>query len=339
VIAAVTDVENATTRNMTMNEMTQWQAAIGQAKRKFTDVNIYKQVNYDTEAMFAYQMVKKSDYLMKIAEQRPDTLRDALINVGAIGLSLNPATQYAYLVPRDNVCCLDISYKGLIKIATDSGSIKWAKADLVYAADKFEYKGPCTMPDHAADVFGNRGEFVGAYCAAKTVDGDYLIEIMTSQDIYDIRDKSMAFVRGKEGQRGPWESFFGEMAKKSIIKRASKTWPKADSNERLQEAIKVINDHEGIDFESQMILGMRMDEMIDMALVNKSKVTEYYDKARHICDSEDMDEGPIKARAIWDDMNNEEKTVFNKILSRHKAGRKGYHTIFSEYVATINNND
>lgn len=322
-----------------MAEMTQWQAAIGNAKRKFTDVNIYRQVNYDTEAMFAYQMVKKSGYLMEIAEKRPDTLRDSLINVGAIGLSLNPATQYAYLVPRDGICCLDISYKGLIKIATDSGSIKWAKADLVYAADKFEYKGPCTMPDHTADVFGDRGEFAGVYCVAKTVDDDFLIEIMPAKDIYDIRDKSMAYTRGKEGKRGPWEDFFGEMAKKSIIKRASKTWPKADSNERLQEAIKVINEHEGINFDGQMILGMRMDEMIDMTKVNKVKVEKHYDDARHIVDEDNMDEAPEKARAIYEDMNFEERTVFDKLLSRHKSGssgRKGYHTIFGEYAATIN---
>ena len=35
------------------------------------------------------------------------------------------------------------------------------------------------------------------------------------------------------------------MAKKTIIKRASKTWPQSDKNDRLAQAINVLNQHEG----------------------------------------------------------------------------------------------
>jgi recombination protein RecT len=34
--------------------------------------------------------------------------------VAAIGITLNPASKLAYLVPRDGMVCLDISYMGLL---------------------------------------------------------------------------------------------------------------------------------------------------------------------------------------------------------------------------------
>ena len=317
-------------------QLVPWQNAIIQSENKFKERNISNLVNYDQEASFASQAIKKNSFLMKIADSRPDTLVDSVINIASIGLSLNPATQYAYLVPRDGICCLDISYKGLIKLATDSGSIIWAKADLVYEEDEFQYNGPSEKPTHKANVFKDRGEFVGVYCIAKTHDGDYLTETMIAKDIYDIRNKSMAFIayQNKKAKQCPWVDFFGEMTKKTVIKRASKTWPKSDKNERLQEAIKVINEHEGIDFDGQMVLGIRLDEMLDMDKVNKDKVEKLYLEAVEIVEADDMDTAPNLAREIFEQLNNEESIVFRKVLGKHKHGRKGYHTIFDEYAGT-----
>src|SRR5699024_1726795 len=138
---------------------------------------------------------------------------------------------YAYLVPRDGAIVLDISYKGLIKIATDTGSIMWARADLVYEHDEFTYHGPANMPEHKADVFRkDRGALVGAYCIAKTCDGDVLTEVMPVEEIEKIRGKSMAYVKKKSG---PWVTWFTQMVKKAVIKRASKTWPYTDRSQLL----------------------------------------------------------------------------------------------------------
>lgn len=229
-------------------QLAPWANAIVNAKQKFNAIQ-QSDVDYQREATFAKQAIMKNTYLMGIANKQHHSLQDAVINVAAVGLSLNPVTGYAYLVPRDNVCVLDISYKGLIKIATDSGSILWAKADLVYDHDTFVYNGPSEKPDHKADPFNDRGAFQGVYCLAKTIDGDYLVEVMPAEEIYKIRDLSSAYSKAKPGKsKGPWESFFEEMAKKTVIKRASKTWPKTERHERLDTAIDILNQHEGIEF-------------------------------------------------------------------------------------------
>lgn len=202
-------------------------------------------VDWASESMFAYQMVSANSYIMGIAQKNRESVKNAVINVAAVGLSLNPATHYAYLVPRGGMICLDISYRGLIKIATDSGSIKWAKAEMVYKGDEFEYLGPSTMPIHKqadpfADRHGTDQDFIGAYCIAKTYDGDFLIEKMSAKEIFKIRDEASAAAK-----KGPWLTYFGEMAKKCVIKRAQKTWPMSDQHERLQTAVNVINETEG----------------------------------------------------------------------------------------------
>jgi len=288
-------------------QLSNWMVSLANSKKKFNEINAVNNfVNYDTEAMFAMQTIKKNDYLMGIANTNPESLRNAVINIAAIGLSLNPATQYAYLVPRGGDCCLDISYKGLIKLATDSGSILWAKADIVYANDKFEYNGPAMAPNHTADVFSkDRGEFTGVYCMAKTKEGDCLVDVMSAEEINQVRDKSTA-------RTGPWKDWFYEMAKKTIFKRASKTWPKSDKNERIAKAIDVINQHEGIEFDKGAISG----EQINMDLVDKA-----YIAFKEVIDA-DVDEMDYKR--VQDGYrrlsNDEQMAVFSKFGKEKPEG-------------------
>ncbi len=225
-----------------------WQQAIASSKLKFNDINkVSNFVNYDTEAMFAMQIINKNSYLMGIANSNPASLRDAVINIASIGLSLNPATKYAYLVPREKAACLDISYIGLIKLATDTGSILWARAEMVHETDIFKYNGPVDKPDFSSPHPFNRGAIVGVFCISKTAHGDYLSGIMSLQDINDIKNRSPSASKGY----GPWITDFSEMAKKTIIKRESKTWPKTVNTARLDKAIEIVNNHEGIDFEAE----------------------------------------------------------------------------------------
>lgn len=202
-------------------------------------------IEWVKESSFAVQQIYKNSKAVAAAQNAPNSLMHAMSNVASVGLSLNPATAYAYLVPRDNAICLDISYRGLIKIATDTGSIKWCQAEVVYSTDTFEYRGPTEKPVHNSNPFSKeRGDMVGVYCVAKTVDGDFLVETMSADEVEDIKKKSPSATSGYS----PWVNFPTEMWKKCVIKRGSKTWPKTEQHERLDSAIEYINQSEGIDF-------------------------------------------------------------------------------------------
>jgi recombination protein RecT len=223
-------------------ELAPYQSAIAKVKDQFVSA-AGDLLRYDDESIFAMQALMKTDYAMTIANKNPQSVTLAMRNVASTGLSLNPAHAYAYLVPRDGSIMLDISYKGLIKIATDSGAILWARADLVYEQDSFEYNGPALIPVHKAEVFKrDRGLLVGAYCIAKTRDGDILTEIIPASEIEKIRSKSELYTRKKTG---PWVEWFTQMVKKAVIKRASKTWPYTGHSGKLFEAIELANASEG----------------------------------------------------------------------------------------------
>lgn len=192
-------------------------------------------VSWQQESQFAIQAFQKNDFLAKTAMGNPQSAQNAIINVAAIGITLNPAAKLAYLVPRDRGVHLDISYMGLLHIAQSTGSILWGQCKLVYSNDTYESNGLDVAPTHKYSPFGNRGDVVGGYCTVKTCDGDYLTDEMSLADIKKVQATSKA-------SNGPWKTFWEEMARKTIVKRASKYWPKVD---RLDKAINYLNTDAG----------------------------------------------------------------------------------------------
>jgi len=206
----------------------------------FNSVLSDRSIKFEREAEFAIQIISANDYLTKVALNNRQSVVNAVTNLAAIGLSLNPAKKHAYLVPRKNSVCLDISYMGLVELAVSSGSVRWAKAEIVREKDLFQLNGLDKLPTHDFQPFDReRGNIVGVYCVAKTADGDYLTDTMTIDEVYDIRDRSEAWKAWIGKQKScPWVTDEGEMIKKTIVKRSSKMWPKTD---RLDAAIHHVN--------------------------------------------------------------------------------------------------
>lgn len=206
----------------------------------FLSRQIDKNISFDAEAGFAIQLLS-TDYAMGIALKNQQSVIDAVTNVAAIGISLNPAKKQAYLVPRDGKICLDISYMGLIDLAIATGSILWAQCLVVYENDDFQLEGFDKPPHHKYNPFSKeRGDIVGAYACVKTPSGDYLTHPMPISAIYDIRNRSQSW---KAGKSTPWKSDEAEMVKKTVIKQAYKYWPK--TSPQLENAIHYLNTDTG----------------------------------------------------------------------------------------------
>lgn len=229
-----------------------------------------QEITWAKESQFAIQLFQKNDYLAKTAISNPASAQNAIINVAAIGITLNPASKLAYLVPRDGMVCLDISYMGLLHLAQSTGSIKWGQCKLVYSNDTYESNGLDCAPTHKYNAFGARGEVVGGYCTVKTPDGDYLTEEMSLAEIKATEATSKA-------KNGPWKNFWEEMARKTIVKRASKYWPRA---ERLDNAIHVLNEDEGV-FQEPVMPHKSED---DIREEERRRQQEIMDKAQALCD-------------------------------------------------------
>lgn len=209
-------------------------------------------MNYNAEYGFAIQQLKGNEYLMKIAQQDTNSLMQAMCNVAACGLSLNPAEKQAYLIPRKGKICFDPSYMGLIRLATNTGSIEWVQAYCVHECDEFRLMGAGEKPVFESDPFAWPKEgFRGAFCVAKTKQGDYLTTPMSAAEIHAVRDSSESVKKwGLENPKaGPWVTHFEEMAKKTVIRRAFKTWTLTDHNQndiRMAQAVHISNENEDV---------------------------------------------------------------------------------------------
>ncbi|WP_156292947.1 recombinase RecT [Serratia oryzae] len=224
-------------------------------ERDFTSALSDKSIKFKQESVFAIQSLMANSYLAGIAISNQASLRNAIINVAAIGISLNPASKLAYLVPRSNAVCLDISYMGLMHIAQQSGAVQWCQGDVVRRTDKFKRMGISAEPCHEYEPFApidERGDMVGAYTVIKTDGGDFLTHTMRIADIFNIRDRStawLAYVKDNS-KTCPWVTDEEEMVKKTCVKQAAKYWPR---RERLDSAIQYLNTElgEGVDFTNQ----------------------------------------------------------------------------------------
>ncbi|WP_291515747.1 recombinase RecT [Bdellovibrio sp. ArHS] len=219
---------------------------MAQAKKFVELAKSHKAVNFEQEAHFALQALKANSFLADTAAKNPDSLINAVHNIASVGLSLNPALKHAYLVPRDGKVCLDFGYKGLVHLAVDSGSVIFAQAEIVYEKDDFVIKGRGQEPIHNRNPFAkDRGAILGAYCVAKLSNGDFLVETMSVDEIETIRDKTQAYKAFKAGKAKSaiWDTDFAEMAKKTIIRRASKSWPMSNAG-RVETATKIQDEGE-----------------------------------------------------------------------------------------------
>lgn len=175
-------------------------------------------VQYAQEAHFALQQLAANSYLLGIAQNNPDSLRAALLNVAATGLSLNPVKKQAYLIPRNKSVVLDISYMGILHVAQMSGAIEWGQARIVRAGHTFRLTGINQVPIHEYNPFENddaAGAIVGAYAVVKLPSGDFLTHCLNMDALLRIRSRSESF---KSGKNSPWLTDPEPMMKKSAVR-------------------------------------------------------------------------------------------------------------------------
>jgi len=293
----------------------------------FEKVNGYG-MDFKSECLFARQQLIKNDWSLKAAQNNPQALQSAILNVAAVGISLNPATKHAYLVPRSPrkgapaEICLDISYLGLVKLATDAGAVSWAKAELVYEGDTFIWKGMTELPVHEFDPFDSDrmdannplAKLRGGYCVAKLPDGTFMIDRMTADEILKVRATSKA-------ENGPWKTWPEEMAKKTLVKRASKSWPQSSGRSRIDTAIHVINQHEGLD-EAPPVDEEKVQEFL--------KLVAQGDPLPILCFSRTLTEE--ESAAVFNSAPRGEKTAFK---DRVRKLEREAHDILDNYAHDI----
>ena len=128
----------------------------------------------------------------------------------------------AALVPYgDQVQFLPMIF-GILKQVRNSGELASITAQLVHENDKFKYwvNSDGEHVEYEPNLFGDRGKLIGVFALASLKDSAVYIEVMTIAQVETVRAVSKA-------KNGPaWNGdFYGEMAKKTVLRRLSKRLP------------------------------------------------------------------------------------------------------------------
>jgi phage RecT family recombinase len=206
-------------------------------------------VQIKKEVSFALQHINKNQ---KLKECTGESMLAAVINIANIGLTLNPVSKEAYLIPRWNKlirgmeCVLEPGYVGLVKLLTDAGSINSMVSNVVYENDEFilnlsDNINPVTHKPVL--VKSKRGSILGCYSLATLPDGTRQVEWMDLEELYKIRERSetyTAYLAGKI-QSCTWVTDESEMMRKTVVKRIYKYLPRTERMNKIDEAIKLDN--------------------------------------------------------------------------------------------------
>lgn len=153
-----------------------------------------------------------------LARTTPESFLGALLTASQLGLEPGPIGE-CYFVPFKNVCQFIPGYRGLIKLARNSGQLVDIWAEIVYENDEFEYVLGLHRDLKHKPARSDRGKPVYVYAAAELKDGGRPFVVLTHAEVEAIRSRSMA------AKNGPWVTDWAAMAKKTVVKQLAKWLP------------------------------------------------------------------------------------------------------------------
>lgn len=154
----------------------------------------------------------------KLARCTPESFLGALLTASQLGLEPGPIGD-AYFVPFGTVCTFIPGYRGLIRLARNSGQLVDIWAEIVYEKDLFKYMLGLRRDLKHEPADGDRGKATYVYAAAQLKDGGTPFVVMTVAEVEKIRKRSRA------ANDGPWVTDWEAMAKKTLVKQLSKWLP------------------------------------------------------------------------------------------------------------------
>lgn len=175
-----------------------------------------------------------------LREVDPLSLVAAIRESAALGLEPSGILGEGFIEPRGGLAVFRPMYRGYLKLVRNSGDVAGVDSAVVYANDRFAMrKGTNPGIDHepflnaplsAAEGEPDRGEILGAYAWARFRNGELASEWMPVQELEKARLSSSAV---RKGRASPWDTWYSEMARKTVLRRLCKYLPLAPQVRQL----------------------------------------------------------------------------------------------------------
>ncbi len=179
-----------------------------------------------------------------------ESLIQSVLDAAQTGLDISVSRGEAALVPFMNgktkryECQFIPMYRGLARLARNSGEIKRIEAEVVCENDSFHYqKGSVVSVIFQPELFEERGEAIGVYALAEYTTGAVQAVYLSRAQVEKVRNCS------KMKDRGPWRDWWESMWKKTAFRNLS-SWLTLDSD-RFHHAIEVADREYDLKIERQ----------------------------------------------------------------------------------------
>ena len=169
----------------------------------------------------------------QIAECKIETVGNCLLQSAVTGLYPG-AMDECYYLPYGKDCTFIADYRGLVKLAYQSGFVKDINYGAVFPEDDFDYQnGTDPFIKHISHTDEEIPQnMTHAYCVVRLSTGGCVFSVMTKKQVDGVKNQS----KSGSSQYSPWNKHYIAMALKTVIKRALKTIPKSAT---LQKALAI----------------------------------------------------------------------------------------------------
>lgn len=166
----------------------------------------------------------------KLLDCTSESLLGGVMEAAQLGLDIG-TRGHAWLIPYKQTATLIIGYRGMLDLAWRSEKIASVYAHEVCDGDAFEYAfGSEQFIRHTPAPKSERGDITHAYAGCETTMGGKLMDVMTRDDIEEIRN------RQRKQNSGPWVTDYPQMCCKTALRRMLKLAP---CSTELQRAISI----------------------------------------------------------------------------------------------------
>lgn len=207
-------------------------------KQLFGDSHRQRFVN---ESYYTIEACRKSAPLMKCT---PESIRESVMSVINMGLTLNPSLGYAYLVPYGDECKIIVGYQGLCTLAYRSGLISSINCGVVHKGDSFDFclgdEGYIKHRVHP-ETDEDSEDLLFVWVAIHTKNDGNVLVVKNKKWI----DRRKAASKSADKSFSPWNPWYVEMGKKTVLRNGLKMVPKSPE---LENAIFLNDSNFGPDF-------------------------------------------------------------------------------------------
>jgi len=168
----------------------------------------------------------------KLQQCTSSSVLKAFMESARFGLEPNSPLAEAHLIPYGDKVEFQIAYRGMMKLAWNTGVIKSLDFDKVCENDQFVYtKGREINFEHTPNLMSDRGKPYAYYAVAELKNGGFALHIMSKKDIVN---HGQHYSRSFSQKSSPWQTDFDAMAFKTVIKQlCDKKLPKATTEQSM----------------------------------------------------------------------------------------------------------